>query len=198
MSKTLKHKKRKHKRTLHKKHKHKIHKTRLNKKRKQRKNKNTRRPRKGVKYNQRGGYGRGAGPIGYPWKPCPYTWPGIQTNNTGMTMSNYYPFNPLGISVGGTYTPDSSRLASTNTVQSGGYKGDILLQDMVNGVRDVGHILGGAYNKYMGIEGPISPLPTQDQYKFNQSQFDGGNTIRTPVDIKQIRSDIMNQNNLNQ
>ena len=66
-----------------------------------------------------------------------------------MTMSNYYPFNPLGIPVGGTYTPDSSRLASTNTVQSGGYKGDILLQDMVNGVRDVGHILGGAYNKYM-------------------------------------------------
>jgi len=53
-----------------------------------------------------GGYGPGAGPVGYAWDGSkPYTWPGVIAANggdtQGATMSNFYKLSPNGIAVGG-------------------------------------------------------------------------------------------------
>ena len=53
----------------------------------------------------RGGYGPGAGPVGYPWSSKPENWPGVLAANgadtEGATMSNFYPLSKYGIAVGG-------------------------------------------------------------------------------------------------
>jgi hypothetical protein len=54
----------------------------------------------------RGGYGPGAGPVGYSWDGGkPMTWPGVIAANGGDTqgaaMSNFYKLSPNGIAVGG-------------------------------------------------------------------------------------------------
>lgn len=52
-----------------------------------------------------GGYGSGAGPVGYAWGPQPEMWPGVLSANgaklDGITASNFYPLSPNGIAVGG-------------------------------------------------------------------------------------------------
>jgi hypothetical protein len=163
----------------------------------------TRRHGKNSKHSQRGGYGRGAGPIGYGWKPCPYTWPGVKMNSLGATMSNYYPKNPFGIIVGGPDIAISTRIIPSGrgqmggknkkqtkkqtkrqkTNQNGGFKGDMLFQDMVNGVRSVGHVLEGGVKEYQGLESSPDPRPYNDQ--FSNVNMKGG-VLQTPPDILSI------------
>ena len=54
---------------------------------------------------QQGGFGPGAGPVGYAWTPDAATWPGVLAANggdtKGITMSNHLPLSPNGIAVGG-------------------------------------------------------------------------------------------------
>jgi len=57
-------------------------------------------------YRMRGGYGTGAGPVGYSWYGSrPTTWPGVIAanggNTQGATMSNFYKLSPNGVAVGG-------------------------------------------------------------------------------------------------
>lgn len=67
--------------------------------------KHTRKAHAGRKSNQKGGYGKGAGPVGYGMESDPVTWPGVMAangaNTDGATMSNYYPLSKNGIAVGG-------------------------------------------------------------------------------------------------
>lgn len=57
-------------------------------------------------HRMRGGYGPGAGPVGYSWDGAnPTTWPGVIAANggdtQGATMSNFYKLSPNGVAVGG-------------------------------------------------------------------------------------------------
>lgn len=69
----------------------------------------------------RGGYGPGAGPVGYPLKNGDVaTWPGVIAanggNTQGATMSNFYPLSKNGIAVGGV------NIATPEVGQFGGRK----------------------------------------------------------------------------
>ena len=73
----------------------------------------------------KGGYGPGAGPVGYAWKSDPSTWPGEYAskggNTNGMTFSNYYDYNSQGTGVGGLDPAISTRGDLANLYyQSGG------------------------------------------------------------------------------
>ena len=58
-----------------------------------------------MKQAQKGGYGAGAGPVGYAWGPKPEMWPGVLAANganlDGITASNFYELSPNGVAVGG-------------------------------------------------------------------------------------------------
>lgn len=69
-------------------------------------NKKRRYQQRGKTHRLRGGYGVGAGPVGYAWDGAkPTTWPGVIAANggdtKGATMSNFYKLSPNGIAVGG-------------------------------------------------------------------------------------------------
>lgn len=84
-------------------------------------------------YRMRGGYGPGAGPVGYAWKSEPSTWPGEYASNggntNGMTFSNYYGYNQQGTGVGGLDPAISTRgdLANLHYQSGGG-----MFQDLIN------------------------------------------------------------------
>ena len=81
----------------------------------------------------RGGYGPGAGPVGYSWKGDSSTWPGAYAssggNTNGMTFSNHYSYNSQGTGVGGLDPAMSTRgdLAELNYQKGGG-----VVQDLFN------------------------------------------------------------------
>lgn len=72
----------------------------------------------------RGGYGQGAGPVGYGWKSDPLTWPGVAASKgadtNGMSVSNHYPYNSNGIGVGSNNLAIPTRGGLADLYQTGG------------------------------------------------------------------------------
>lgn len=141
-------------------------------------------------YRMRGGYGPGAGPVGYAWKSDPSTWPGAYASNggntNGMTFSNYYGYNSQGTGVGGLDPAISTRgdLANLHYQSGGG-----MFQDLINlgdsakyNVSDFFSKLGGSVNS------PTNPDVT-NQLSHNPTQVNLPNTLN----LKQIVTDSANK-----
>lgn len=130
----------------------------------------------------RGGFGPGAGPVGYPLVPGNIsTWPGVAGNDQGM--GNHYAVSNVGIPSGPFDPPISSRGIAepfSSSFKYGGgrrrysrhsrtykrkYKGGgIIPQDLVNLGRSVGHEISSMASKFVGaVNQPVNPMPTQDQ-----------------------------------
>jgi len=114
----------------------------------------------------RGGYGPGAGPVGYSWKSDPATWPGAYAshggNTNGMQLSNYYQYNSSGTGVGGSDPAISTRgnLADLYYQNGGGIPQDIvnLGRSAIHGARSFMADLGGYADK------PINPSVTNQPH----------------------------------
>lgn len=123
----------------------------------------------------RGGYGPGAGPVGYAWKSDPSTWPGEYASNggntNGMTFSNYYDYNSQGTGVGGLDPAISTRgdLANLHYQSGGG-----IFQDIGNlanyKIPDFFAKLNGAVNP------PVNPDVTK-QYNNSNPEVNIPNTL---------------------
>lgn len=142
-------------------------------KRRQRKQKNhTRRHHK----RQRGGYGRGAEPVGFAWSADPMSWPGVAaangTDTQGVTMSNYLPLSQYGVAVGGVdiAIPEIGfKGGSRRHKRRGGrrhkthrrrrYYGGFGPQELINFGRDLKYKAMGAYDAFMGNQAPVNPSP---------------------------------------
>jgi len=99
----------------------------------------------------RGGYGPGAGPLGYAWlgkDVC--TWPGVARVDG---QSNYLPLSKYGITAG---LPDSPM--STSNRQYGGGLTDLFPQDLVNFGRSLTGSVQGAVFGVEGVERPYSTI----------------------------------------
>ena len=111
---------------------------------------------------QRGGYGKGGEFVGRHWDWCPSSWPGEQPGPT----TNYYPYSKFGSPVGGSRIASSTRI-NPSKVQKGGLgagTASLFLQDLVNGVRTMGHTLVGGYDTLQGVKESPNPLPYKGQY----------------------------------
>ena len=137
----------------------------------------TKRCRTGGRRNKkmRGGYGKGAGPVGYPYKGGDVaTWPGVYSsilggNTDGMTMANYYPLSAVGIPSGPLIPPISTD--NVMPVQAGGaplWLTKILPNEAVNIPRLALNGLGNAYDSYVGQQTMESPLPQYQPIGQNQ------------------------------
>jgi hypothetical protein len=124
-------------------------------------NKKSRKNRKSFK----GGYGKGAGPIGFPYIQGDVgTWPGV----AGVDgQSNYYPLSDNGIPSGPFDPPVSTRNMEYPYLynmkkQSGGGLTALLPQDLVNFGNSLTGGVSDVYNGYQGKIPPISnnPYPT--------------------------------------
>jgi hypothetical protein len=127
-----------------------------------------------TRHYMRGGFGAGAGPIGYAWNGNNGTWPGVyasEGNNTsGMTMSNFLPLNKLGAVVGGVDPALSSRndiphltatASQVKAIQSGGKLTDLLPSVVTNTGSSLMHQGKSIYSDFMGSpNAPVNPLPT--------------------------------------
>jgi hypothetical protein len=139
------------------------------------------------KKNTRGGYGPGAGSVGYAWKPDSSTWPGEYASNggntNGMTFSNYYDYNSQGTGVGGLDPATSTRgdLVNLNYQSGGG-----IFQDIGNlanyKIPDFFAKLNGAVNS------PINPDVTK-QYNNSNPEINIPNTL----DLNEIITNSSNQ-----
>ena len=156
-TKMLKHRGGKHKGTRHGKHKRKS--------RRSRRSKRSRKNRQHI-HMMRGGYGPGANTVGYAYNGADVgTWPGVYSsilggNTNGMSMANYYPLSPNGISAGAIHPPISTN--NVYPVQSGGaplWLTKILPNEAVNIPRLFTTNLGNAYNSYVGQRTNTNPLP---------------------------------------
>jgi hypothetical protein len=112
----------------------------------------------------RGGYGPGAGPVGYSWSPNPSSWPGVYAstggNTNGTTTSNYYSYNSDGTGVGGSDPAISTRgdLANLN-IQKGGYFP--FSQDIINMGRQALYFGKDTVNGFFGpANEATNPSPT--------------------------------------
>ena len=108
-------------------------------------------------YKHKGGYGAGAGPLGYAWVGKDMsTWPGV----AGVPgQSNFLPLSKLGVPTGGPELPENTSEANlVNSMQGGG----IIPQDLVNFGRSLTGGVQGLVYGYNGVERPYStyPLPT--------------------------------------
>jgi hypothetical protein len=102
----------------------------------------------------RGGYGPGAGPLGYAWLGKDvHTWPGVAHVDG---QSNYFPLSKYGITTG---LPDPPMSTSTiNNRQYGGGLTDLLPQDLVNFGRSLTGSVQGAVFGVEGVERPYSTI----------------------------------------
>ncbi len=118
----------------------------------------------------RGGYGPGAGPVGYAWDGGNVgSWPGVYASQGGDTngavWSNYYAPSVTGVSAG----PFDPPISSTNPpsrlgklVQAGGAPlgySELVPQELLNVYRAPTTALGNVYNSYVGQHADASPLP---------------------------------------
>lgn len=142
------------KHTRHNKHKQRRVKSNKNKNKSKRHNK---------KKVMRGGYGPGAGPVGYAWKGDTSTWPGAYAssggNTNGMTFSNHYEYNSQGTGVGGLDPAISTRSDLANLhYQSGGG----IFQDIVNLGDTVNYKFTDFFSKLNGsVNPPTNPNVTK-------------------------------------
>lgn len=196
MVKSRKHMKKSHKRTHHKKHVQKI-------KRKTMKrggssygrkhSKSHKKSHKKTHRKQKGGYGPGACPIGYPLEGGNIsTWPGAAAlegaNTDGMAMANHYPLSPSGGSL--MQLPVSTRQSNAQPMRGGGSPRTLMPQDLVNFGRTITGGVVGALDAWKGEPTPISskPFPTTQPID-NDYKYIGR---ETPLDISKIHTDAGN------
>jgi hypothetical protein len=105
----------------------------------------------------RGGYGPGAGPVGFAWEgKDPNTWPGVAGVDN---QSNFLPLSKYGVPAGGALNlPENT--SETNMKMSGGGLSDLLPQDIVNFGRSLTGGLEGVLYGYQGVDRPISAYPS--------------------------------------
>ena len=138
--------------------------------------KHRRRSRNKKSYKQRGGSGVPA-LVGGAWTPEPSTWPGQNNADSGRGIvgGNHLPYNKEA-GVGGKCISSSSRLApgqkgggrkhsrrkhsKRKHIQKGG-GGNILIDNMVGGYRDIVHGLESINTNFQGLSKStnISPAP---------------------------------------
>jgi len=123
----------------------------------------------------RGGYGKGAGPIGYSYKGGDVgTWPGVYSsilggNTNGISMGNHYPLSNVGVPTGAFVPPVSTEGLGIQTGGAPLWLTNLgLPAEVFNIPRLVGNGLSNVYNSYVGQNNTGSPLP---QYQpINQSK----------------------------
>ena len=120
----------------------------------------------------RGGYGPGAGPLGYAWVGKDVnTWPGVRGVDG---QSNYLPLSKYGVPAGGFEPPmNTSEANMTNKSMQGGGLMDLVPQDIVNFGRSLTGGVQGAIYGFQGVDRPYSTFssPTtqpgiNDNYKY--------------------------------
>jgi hypothetical protein len=125
----------------------------------------------------KGGYGPGAGPVGYSWKSDPASWPGAYAsqggNTNGMQLSNFYKYNSTGTGVGGPDPAISTRgdLADLYYQNGGGIPQDIinLGRSTMDGAKTFMADLGGYADKPISSNVTIQPN-INDNYKVISSE----------------------------
>ena len=127
---------------------------------------------------QRGGYGPGACPIGYPWNGANVdTWPGAVGNSKSITMSNHYSLSPSG----GRLLPLPVATNQTNKQYGGGRLTALLPLDLVNFGRSLKSTVVSTMNSFSGVPTSASskPLPTTQPIDVNYKYI--GRKIPLPV-----------------
>ena len=165
-----------------------------------RKNRYKKSQRKNRRIKMHGGFGPGAGPVGYPLDGGnTSTWPGVSGNDQGM--GNHYALSPVGIPSGLLDPPISSRGIPepfSSSMKYGGRKkrrhnnrqkgGGLIPQDLVNLGRSIQYGASSFVSKFMGgVNNPVNPMPTKDQIIDNN--IDNNN-----ININRISNNNMNNN----
>ena len=163
-----------------------------------RKNHHKKTQRKNRRIKMHGGFGPGAGPVGYPLDGGnTSTWPGVSGNDQGM--GNHYALSPVGIPSGLLDPPISSRGIPepfSSSMKYGGRKkrrhnnrqkgGGLIPQDLVNLGRSIQYGASSFVSKFMGgVNNPVNPMPTKDQIIDNN--IDNNN-----ININRISNNNMN------
>ena len=109
------------------------------------------------KRTMRGGFGAGAGPLGYSWVGKDVnTWPGV----AGVPgQSNFLPLSKYGVPAGNSQQlPENTSEANIKNIfgQKGGSLTDIIPQDLVDFGRSLTGGVQGAIYGYQGVERPYS------------------------------------------
>ena len=156
--------------------------------------------RKNRRIKMHGGFGPGAGPVGYPLDGGnTSTWPGVSGNDQGM--GHHYALSPVGIPSGLLDPPISSReipvpFSSSMKYGGGGKRrridrqkgGGLIPQDLVNLGRSIQYGASSFVSKFMGgVNNPVNPMPTKDQIIDNN--IDNNN-----ININRISNNNMNNN----
>ena len=115
-----------------------------------------------------------SGPVGYPWKASPASWPGVAAagdgispglNTNGATVSNHYPVSSCGIPSGQCNPPNSTR-----NQDGGGGLSQFIPQDLVNLGRSLtGGIIGGV-DSWSGSSSNCIIIPITDTKTTNRSK----------------------------
>lgn len=159
-------------------------------KHKQRRVKNNKSKRHNKKKVMKGGYGPGAGPVGYAWKGDNSTWPGAYAssggNTNGMTFSNHYGYNSQGTGVGGLDPAISTRSDLANLhYQSGGG----MFQDIVNLGDTVNYKFTDFFSK---LNGAVNP-PTEPNVTKQFINNDDNVSVPQPLNLNRIINHSTNQ-----
>ena len=154
---------------------------------------NSKKIHKSKKYTKRkqhkGGYGPGAGPVGYSWDGSrPISWPGVSLNNNGVTQSNHYMLSNKGIPSGLSDPPEPTnqkggrrkmhkklRSRKRRHQKGGGSITALVPQDIVNVGRTVVGTLQDGVNSWKGTPENISfnPNPAYQPVIDKNTQFVG-------------------------
>lgn len=166
--------------------------------------------RKTRRIKMHGGFGPGAGPVGYPLDGGnTSTWPGVSGNDQGM--GNHYPLSGSGIPSGPLDPPISSRgipeLFSSSMKYGGGGKrkrkrrgniqkgGGLIPQGLLNLGRSIQHGASSFVSKFTGdVNHPVNPMPTKDQV-IDSSNANSNNDNNNNININ--RASNTNANGIN-
>lgn len=170
---------------MHSRRKHKKSTKRHYKSRKPHKSNKTHRKYRKQRKIMKGGYGPGAGPVGYAWKSDPSTWPGAYASNggntNGMTFSNYYQYNTQGTGVGGPDPAISTRgdLADLHYQSGGG-----VTQDLINLGDSVNYKFSDFFSKLYGsVNQSVDPNVTK-QFLNSEDTTNTHNTLNLDNIVK--------------
>lgn len=183
MVKSSKHIKKSHKKS-HKKHVQK--KTKTLKHKRVHSRKHIKKINKTHRKKQKGGYGPGACPIGYPLKGEDISsWPGVAAsagaNTNGMAMSNHYPLSPSGGYL--MHYPVSTTQSNAQPMSGGGSLLSLVPQDLVNLGRGITGGVVGMVDAWKGEPAQYSSNPTDQPINEEYYKHIG----RTdPINIKKM------------
>ena len=166
--------------------------------------------RKTRRIKMHGGFGPGAGPVGYPLDGGnTSTWPGVSGNDQGM--GNHYPLSGYGIPSGPLDPPISSRgiperFSSSMKYGGGGKRkrkrrgniqkgGGLIPQGLLNLGRSIQHGASSFVSKFTGdVNHPVNPMPTKDQV-IDSSNANSNNDNNNNININ--RASNTNANGIN-